>query len=150
MNIFSTYLETCRDNRKMNGKQLKSHQNSSKLVKKLFILSTAILEEFVFEGELFMIPEYEFKMVEEYLDQYIFSIRFHISKRCSRLAGKPEGELTLVVMPRLVTDILREKLFSSISLLFFHRLRYRFKKTFLILQMVLGFRNFFIFCGITI
>ena len=34
-------------------------------------ISTDLLEEFVFEGELFIIPEYDLKMVEEYLDQYI-------------------------------------------------------------------------------
>lgn len=82
--------------------------------KKAVELSTSLLEEFVFEGELYIIPEYELKMVEEYLDQYIFSMTLFITDSDAvDWIEEPEGELTLVVMPRLVTDILREKLFSS-------------------------------------
>lgn len=77
-------------------------------------ISTALLEEFVFEGELYIIPEYELKMVEEYLDQYIYSMELFTSESDAvDWLEEPEGELTLVIMPRLVTDILREKLFSS-------------------------------------
>ena len=43
-------------------------------------ISTAVLEEFVFDGELFIIPEYELKMVEEYLDQYIYSMELFTSQ----------------------------------------------------------------------
>ena len=77
-------------------------------------LSTAILEELVFEGELYVIPEYELKMVEEYLDQYIYSMELFTSQSDAvDWLEDREGEITLVIMPRLVTDILREKLFSS-------------------------------------
>jgi ATP-dependent DNA helicase DinG len=82
--------------------------------KKAVELSTSLLEELVFEGELYIIPEYELRMVEEYLDQYIFSMTLFITESDAvDWIEEPEGELTLVVMPRLVTDILREKLFSS-------------------------------------
>ena len=77
-------------------------------------ISTALLEEFVFEGELFIIPEYELNMVEEYLDQYIYSMELFTSgSDAVDWLEMPEDELTLVIMPRLVTEILREKLFSS-------------------------------------
>ena len=77
-------------------------------------ISTALLEEFVFEGELYIIPEYDLKMVEEYLDQYIYSMElFTTESDAVDWLEAPEGESTLVIMPRLVTDILREKLFSS-------------------------------------
>lgn len=77
-------------------------------------ISTALLEEFVFEGELYIIPEYDLKMVEEYLEQYIYSMELFISENdaVDWLQDNADG-MTLTIMPRLVTDILKEKLFSS-------------------------------------
>ncbi|MDN4608698.1 ATP-dependent DNA helicase [Sporosarcina highlanderae] len=77
-------------------------------------VSTALLEEFVFEGELYIIPEYDLTMVEEYLEQYIFSMELFTSENDAvDWVEEAEGEMTLIIMPRLVTDILKEKLFSS-------------------------------------
>ncbi|MFS0687871.1 ATP-dependent DNA helicase [Sporosarcina sp. 179-K 8C2 HS] len=77
-------------------------------------ISTALLEEFVFEGELYIIPEYDLKMVEEYLEQYIYSMELFVSENdaVDWLEVNKDG-MTLIIMPRLVTDILQEKLFSS-------------------------------------
>ncbi|WP_252503404.1 ATP-dependent DNA helicase [Sporosarcina sp. Marseille-Q4943] len=77
-------------------------------------ISTALLEEFVFEGELYIIPEYDLKMVEEYLEQYIYSMELFVSENdaVDWLEVSKDG-MTLIIMPRLVTDILQEKLFSS-------------------------------------
>lgn len=77
-------------------------------------ISTALLEEFVFEGELYIIPEYDLKMVEEYLEQYIYSMELFISENDAvDWLEESEDGMTLIIMPRLVTDILKEKLFSS-------------------------------------
>ena len=111
---FLIYLELMLNNRKMKEKRLIKSRAIIEVGKKAVELSTSLLEEFVFEGELYIIPEYELKMVEEYLDQYIYSMTLFISENDAvDWIEEPEGELTLVVMPRLVTDILREKLFSS-------------------------------------
>ncbi|MFC5603298.1 ATP-dependent DNA helicase [Sporosarcina koreensis] len=77
-------------------------------------ISTALLEEFVFEGELYIIPEYDLKMVEEYLEQYIYSMELFVSENdaVDWLEMGKDG-MTLIIMPRLVTDILKEKLFSA-------------------------------------
>lgn len=77
-------------------------------------LSNELLEEFVFEGELFVIPEYDLKIVEEYLEQYVYSMGLFTgqSDAVDWLEQRQE-EYTLVIMPRLVTSILNEKLFSS-------------------------------------
>ena len=69
-----------------------------------------MLEEFVFEGELYIIPEYDLKMVEEYLEQYIYSMELFTSENDAvDWLEEREGESTLIIMPRLVTDILRGK-----------------------------------------
>ncbi|MGG0668173.1 ATP-dependent DNA helicase [Sporosarcina koreensis] len=77
-------------------------------------ISTALLEEFVFEGELYIIPEYDLKMVEEYLEQYMYSMELFVTENDAvDWLEESEDGMTLIIMPRLVTDILKEKLFSS-------------------------------------
>ncbi len=73
-----------------------------------------LLEEFVFESELFTIPEYELRMVEEFLEQYSFSLRLFTEKGDGvEWLEIIDGYETLIIMPRLVTDILHEKLFTN-------------------------------------
>ncbi|MBB4823725.1 ATP-dependent DNA helicase DinG [Sporosarcina luteola] len=82
--------------------------------KEAIAISNSLLEEFVFEGELYVIPEYDLKMVEEYLEQYIYSMGLFTGESDAvDWMEDRNGEPTLVIMPRLVTDILRESLFSS-------------------------------------
>ncbi|WJY28558.1 ATP-dependent DNA helicase [Sporosarcina trichiuri] len=85
-----------------------------KTAKEAVRLSNALLEEFVFDSELYVIPEYDLRMVEEYLEQYIYSLElFADHSEAVVWAEDREGELTLVIMPRLVTDVLQERLFSE-------------------------------------
>lgn len=105
-------------------------------------IATALLEEFVFEGELFIIPEYELKMVEEYLDQYIYSMElFTAENDAIDWLEAPEDEVTLVIMPRLVTDILREKLFSSKTPIVFSSATLSIQKDFSYLADGLGIED---------
>ncbi|MBT2582082.1 ATP-dependent DNA helicase [Planococcus sp. ISL-109] len=73
-----------------------------------------LTEEFVFEGELYSIPEYELNLAEEYFEQYKFSMGLFVENgdAISWLEKKDDIE-TLVIMPRLVTEILEEKLFDG-------------------------------------
>ncbi|WP_075617715.1 ATP-dependent DNA helicase [Paenisporosarcina indica] len=73
-----------------------------------------LLEEFVFESELYTIDEYDLRMFEEYLEQYVFSLRLFVQNgEAVDWLEEKDGIETLVIMPRLVTDILNEKLFST-------------------------------------
>lgn len=73
-----------------------------------------LLEEFVFESELYMIPEYELNMAEEFLEHYVASIRIFIAQGDAvDWLEDTDGEETLVIMPRLITEVLEEKLFSK-------------------------------------
>ena len=109
-------------------------------------ISTALLEEFVFEGELYIIPEYELKMVEEYLDQYIYSMELFTSGQDAvDWLEAPEEELTLVIMPRLVTDILREKLFSSQTPIVFSSATLSIQKDFTYMAEGLGIQDYLSF-----
>ncbi|WP_339250056.1 ATP-dependent DNA helicase [Sporosarcina sp. FSL W8-0480] len=117
IDVHEEFFRQLRLNSKGNAEERKAIKKTSDLLsigKEAIAISTALLEEFVFEGELYIIPEYDLTMVEEYLEQYIFSMDLFTSESDAvDWAEEAEGELTLIIMPRLVTDILKEKLFSS-------------------------------------
>ncbi len=114
--------------------------------KEVVKISNALLEEFVFEGELFTIPEYDLKMVEEYLDQYIYSMELFTSQNDAvDWLEDRKGESTLVIMPRLVTDILREKLFSSKTPIVFSSATLSVGETFTYLAEGLGIQDYLSF-----
>jgi len=114
--------------------------------KEVVKISNALLEEFVFEGELYIIPAYDLRMVEEYLDQYIYSMDLFTSQNdaVDWLEGR-KGESTLVIMPRLVTDILREKLFSSNTPIVFSSATLSVGETFTYLADGLGIQDYLSF-----
>jgi ATP-dependent DNA helicase DinG len=73
-----------------------------------------IEEELVFESELYVINEYDLKIVEEYLDQMTYSLSLFISGTDGiTWFEENDQERTLVIMPRLVKDILREEVFNE-------------------------------------
>ncbi|MGI2327027.1 ATP-dependent DNA helicase [Planococcus sp. YIM B11945] len=102
-----------------------------------------MMEEFVFEGELYTIPEYELKMAEEYFDAYTFSMRLFVEEgdAINWLEVKDEVE-TLVIMPRLVTDILDEKLFDGKVPIVFSSATLSIQKDFSYLSDSLGIMDY--------
>lgn len=73
-----------------------------------------LLEEFVFESELYVIPEYDLNMAEEFLEQYVQALQIFITENDAvDWLEETDGEETLVIMPRLITEVLEEKLFSN-------------------------------------
>ncbi|MFC3211460.1 ATP-dependent DNA helicase [Planomicrobium okeanokoites] len=98
-----------------------------------------LLEEFVFEGELFTIPEYELRLAEEFFEKYIFSMGLFTEEgdAVHWLEIKDDIE-TLVIMPRLVTDILDEKLFDGKVPIIFSSATLSIKKDFSYLSDSLG------------
>jgi ATP-dependent DNA helicase DinG len=82
--------------------------------KKLFGTLQLLEEELVFESELYVINEYDLKIVEEYLDQMTYSLSLFLGQTNGiTWFEENDQERTLVIMPRLVKDILREEVFSE-------------------------------------
>ena len=102
-----------------------------------------MMEEFVFEGELYTIPEYELKLAEEYFELYTFSMGLFVEEgdAINWLEVKDEVE-TLVIMPRLVTDILDEKLFDGKVPIIFSSATLSIQKDFSYLADSLGIDDF--------
>lgn len=111
------FFDQLRDDVVPSEEDRKSIRKSERLLqigKQLIMDVEKLLEEFVFESELYMIPEYELNMAEEFLEQYDAAIRIFIAQGDAvDWLEETDGEETLVIMPRLITDVLEEKLFSK-------------------------------------
>lgn len=71
-------------------------------------------EELVFESELYTIDEYELRIVEEYLDQIIYSLTLLIEDKKGIIWFEHNSSgHTLVMMPRLVGEILGNRVFNQ-------------------------------------
>ncbi|WP_102692474.1 ATP-dependent DNA helicase [Rummeliibacillus pycnus] len=95
-------------------KRIKKSSLLLKLGKKVIETVEKLLEEFVFESELYVIPEYELRMAEEFLEQYEAAMKIFVAQGDAvDWLEETDGEETLVIMPRLITEVLEEKLFSK-------------------------------------
>ncbi len=73
-----------------------------------------ILENLVFEAELYTLDEYSLKISEEYLEQISHSLGlYEKGENAVVWLEKGEGTLRLVIMPRLVSEILSKEVFSA-------------------------------------
>ncbi|MCR2805892.1 ATP-dependent DNA helicase [Paenibacillus soyae] len=73
----------------------------------------AIEEELVFESELYTLNDYQLRIVEEHLEtiQKALSL-FQNSEALISWATETEDGLTLVIMPRAVKEVFRERVFA--------------------------------------
>lgn len=73
-----------------------------------------LLEELVIESEMYVFNEYDLKIVEEYIDQIIYSLTL-FTKELKGILWFEENssEKSLVIMPRMVEDFMREEVFSQ-------------------------------------
>ncbi len=95
-------------------KRIKKSPTLLKLGQKVIDTVETLLEEFVFESELYVVPEYELRMAEEFLEQYEAAMRIFVAKGDAvDWLEETDGEETLVIMPRLITEVLEEKVFSK-------------------------------------
>lgn len=88
----------------------KLQSSGERLQKKLSEISEAL----VFEGELFTIDDYELKIVEEYIDQMEYSLSLFTKKNNAvSWVEEKDNDYSLVIMPRKVEEVLKERVFSK-------------------------------------
>ncbi|WP_088105362.1 ATP-dependent DNA helicase [Halalkalibacter urbisdiaboli] len=77
-------------------------------------LISQLEDEIVFESELYTIDEYQLKIVEEHLDMIHHALSIFVKQTnvISWVTDDKQG-VTLVIMPRLVEEVLKEKVFSK-------------------------------------
>ncbi|ASN06942.1 ATP-dependent DNA helicase [Virgibacillus necropolis] len=73
-----------------------------------------LLEELVFDAELFTIEDYHVKIIEEYLEFFSYGLSI-LLKDDEGIFWLEENDMTstLVIMPRLVEDVLKKEVFSQ-------------------------------------
>ncbi len=95
-------------------KSIKKTENLLKEGRKLHLLINQLEEELVFESEMYVINEYDLKVVEEYLEQISYSLSLFLKDLKGIIWFEDhQGERTLVIMPRMVEDIMKEEVFSQ-------------------------------------
>lgn len=128
------------------SEERKTIQKSEKLIaygKQLIDDVEKLLEEFVFESELYVIPEYELNIVEEFLEEYEAALKIFVSKHDAvDWLEDTDGEETLVIMPRLITEVLEEKLFSKKLPIIFSSATLSVKKDFSYISYSLGVKKY--------
>ncbi|MDB5055212.1 MAG: putative ATP-dependent helicase [Bacilli bacterium] len=83
-------------------------------VKRFKSVIDSIEEELVFEGELYTLDAYQLRIVEEHLEMIQLALGlFHTSDQLISWVIEDTSGLTLVVMPRLVKEVLKERVFSQ-------------------------------------
>ncbi|RBW69212.1 ATP-dependent DNA helicase [Bacillus taeanensis] len=77
-------------------------------------LLSQLEDELVFESELYTIEEYQLRIVEEHIEMIQHALRLFLKQEnlIAWTVQETEG-LILVIMPRLVQEVLKEKLFSK-------------------------------------
>jgi len=81
--------------------------------KRLFEQITQIGEALVFESELYTIDQYELSIVAEYLDQMEISLHLFLNNQKAIHWVEGHEDISLVIMPRTVEEILSEHVFSK-------------------------------------
>ncbi|WP_186580528.1 ATP-dependent DNA helicase [Aquibacillus kalidii] len=86
----------------------------NRIVQELDEKVTQLLEQLVFDSEMFTIEEYHIKIIEEYLEFYSYGLSI-LLKDDEGIYWLEEDETTstFVIMPRLVEDILEKEVFSQ-------------------------------------
>jgi ATP-dependent DNA helicase DinG len=93
---------------------IKKHSLLLKQGRELLDRLMKLEEELVFESEFYVISEYELKIVEEYLDQITHSLRLFLQSLNGIIWFEEQrGERTLVIMPKMVEEVMREEVFSQ-------------------------------------
>lgn len=106
-----------RDAKSISGSERYHIEKSDELMKyahSLHLQTEKLSEQLVYEGEMFVLNEYDLHIVEEYLDQVLYFLKlFSKDDKGIIWVEMSDTEHTLVIMPRLVEEILRDEVFSK-------------------------------------
>ncbi|KZM52908.1 ATP-dependent helicase [Geobacillus stearothermophilus] len=112
---FFAELKACaKDVPGSNRKEISPSPALQQWAKQLHRQIVEIGNELVFESETYTIDHYQLNIVDEYLDQIQYSLDLFLTNADAiTWLESSRQEATLVVMPRTVQEVLREKVFSK-------------------------------------
>ncbi|GHH98233.1 ATP-dependent DNA helicase [Neobacillus kokaensis] len=122
------------------------HPMVMKQCRKLLSKLQELEEELVFESELFVIDEYDLKIVEEYLERITYSLSLFLQELNGITWFEEIGdEHTLVIMPKMVEEVMREEVFSNTKPYIFSSATLSNQKSFDYIASSLGIDKYFSF-----
>ncbi len=126
--------------------EIKKTDTVMKEGRRLAGLISDLEEELVFESEMYVINEYDLKVVEEYLEQISHSLSLFLREMNGiTWFEEHDGERTLVIMPRLVQDIMKEDVFSQKKPIIFSSATLSNNKSFEYMANSIGAKDFLSF-----
>ncbi|WP_077622745.1 ATP-dependent DNA helicase [Sediminibacillus massiliensis] len=97
-----------------NRKEVSLTQNMLEMAKTLHEKVQQLLEQLVFDSELFTIDDYHIKIIEEYLEFFSYGLSILVKDdQGIYWLEEDQDARTLVIMPRLVEDVLKKEVFSQ-------------------------------------
>lgn len=97
-----------------NRLEIKLTQESLELAGRLHSKVDQLLEQLVFDAELFTIDDYHVKIIEEYLEFFSYGLGILLKNEAGIFWLEESNEgISLVIMPRLVEDVLKKEVFSQ-------------------------------------
>ncbi|WP_079508593.1 ATP-dependent DNA helicase [Mesobacillus jeotgali] len=97
-----------------NRKEVAMHPSIRKTAETLEKKVSELMDQLVFDAEMFLIDEYHLKIMEEYLEFFAYGLSIFL-KNDEGIFWLEENDVqsSLVIMPRLVEDILKKEVFSQ-------------------------------------
>jgi ATP-dependent DNA helicase DinG len=97
-----------------NRKEVPRSKEMIRLSEKMNTLVQQLLEQLVFDAELFVLEEYNAKIIEEYLEFFSYGLSILLKDGEGIFwLEENESDTSFVIMPRLVEDILKKEVFSQ-------------------------------------
>lgn len=112
--LFAELVKYSSESKSSEKMTVKKTPSINSLAENLLWTLESLQEELVFESEMFVINDYNLKIVEEYLDQISYSLTLFARRSVGiNWLENHNGEKTLVIMPKMVEEILRKEVFSQ-------------------------------------
>ncbi|WP_010648592.1 ATP-dependent DNA helicase [Oceanobacillus massiliensis] len=111
---FELLGDTAKEVEGSNRQELPRSEAMLQMAKRLNEMVQQLLEQLVFDAELFTMDEYHTKIIEEYLEFFSYGLTI-LLKDDEGIYWLEENETTtsLVIMPRLVEEVLKKEVFSQ-------------------------------------
>lgn len=111
---FRTLEDTSRFVEGSERKEISFSAQSLEMAASLHEKVQQLLEQLVFDAELFTIDDYHVKIIEEYLEFFSYGLSILLKDNGGVFwLEESEDSPTLVIMPRLVEDVLEKEVFSQ-------------------------------------
>ncbi|RKQ33516.1 ATP-dependent DNA helicase [Oceanobacillus halophilus] len=112
--LFDLFAEVAYPVEGSNRQEVLLTPSITKVVEKLYGKVNKLLEELVFDSELFTMDDYHIKIIEEYLEFFSNGLSILLRNDEGIYWLEENGETTsLVIMPRLVEEVLKKEVFSK-------------------------------------